>query len=135
LPGGRKRAPAYRRITLLDETYNASLKAVGGPALHLLAGQRGRPLCVLGTMRQKLGGHSLACYQEIEALAAELGLDGLVIVDMGTTARPMERGAPTFPGGSGGHAPEQALRPAAAWLSPGDQLLLKASRGRAWSVP
>jgi len=52
---------------------------------------------------------------------------------MGTTARPMERVQPTFARQVPVARPEQAsTRAACKWLSPGDQLLLKASRGVAW---
>jgi len=127
LPGGRSGRLHIAGITLLDETYNASPEAVVA-ALHLLAGQRGRRFAVLGTMRE-LGAHSLALHQEIGALAAELGLDGLVIVDDGDDGEAMERGAANLPRQVRVATPEQALDPLLQWLSPGDQLLLKASRG------
>jgi UDP-N-acetylmuramoyl-tripeptide--D-alanyl-D-alanine ligase len=127
LPGGRSGRRRLGSISLLDETYNASPEAVAA-ALRLLAAQPGRHLAVLGTMRE-LGEHSLALHRSIGALAAELGLDGLVIVDAGPEGEAMAEAAAGVARLARVASPEQALAPLLEWLGPNDQLLLKASRG------
>ncbi|MCT0212120.1 MULTISPECIES: UDP-N-acetylmuramoyl-tripeptide--D-alanyl-D-alanine ligase [unclassified Synechococcus] len=127
LPGGRSSRRQLGAITLLDETYNASPEAVAA-ALHLLAAQPGRHLAVLGTMRE-LGDHSVELHRSIGALASELGLDGLVIVDGGAEGEAMAEAALKVARLARVATPEQALSPLLEWLRPDDQLLLKASRG------
>jgi len=127
LPGGRSSRLQLGAITLLDETYNASPEAVAA-ALRLLAGQPGRHLAVLGTMRE-LGDHSVELHRSIGALASDLGLDGLVIVDGGAEGEAMAEAAVGVARLARVATPEQALEPLLEWLRPNDQLLLKASRG------
>ena len=127
LPGGRSSRLQLGAITLLDETYNASPEAVAA-ALRLLAGQPGRHLAVLGTMRE-LGEHSVALHRQIGALASDLGLDGLVVVDGGAEGEAMAKAAVGVERLARVATPEQALGPLLEWLRPNDQLLLKASRG------
>jgi len=127
LPGGRSRRLQIGAITVLDETYNASPEAVLA-ALELLARQDGRRFAVLGTMLE-LGELSLALHRRVAERALQLGLDGLVVVDGGAEGREMEQAAAGLPRLARVDSPEQAVDVLRAWLAPGDQLLLKASRG------
>jgi UDP-N-acetylmuramoyl-tripeptide--D-alanyl-D-alanine ligase len=127
LPGGRSRRLVIGGVQVLDETYNASPEAVLA-SLDLLAAQPGRRFAVLGTMLE-LGDQSLELHRQVAQRAAELQLDGLVIVDGGQEGQVMEGAA------QGLKRIALAANPAAAaalvrpWLTPGDSLLLKASRG------
>jgi len=112
---------------VLDETYNASPEAVMA-ALALLARQPGRRFAVLGTMLE-LGEQSVALHRQVAADAATLGLDGLVIVSDGAEAEAMADAAAALPRLAVVSKPEQAAIPLLDWLTAGDVLLLKASRG------
>jgi len=127
LPGGRSRRLQFGELTVLDETYNASPEAVLA-ALALLDRQPGRHFAVLGTMLE-LGEQSVALHRAVAQRAAELGLDGLVLVAGGAEAEAMLAAAAALPRLQRVDTPEQAAAALADWLQPGDQLLLKASRG------
>ena len=127
VPGGRNRRLQLGCLTLLDETYNASPEAVLA-ALDLLAAQPGRRFAVLGTMLE-LGDQSVALHRQVAERAAALGLDGLVIVASGAEAEAMAEAAAPLPRLEVVAQPELAAAPLAQWLSSGDVLLLKASRG------
>ncbi len=127
LPGGRSRRVRIGAITVLDETYNASPEAVLA-ALELLARQDGRRFAVLGTMLE-LGEQSLALHRQVAERALQLGLDGLVVVDAGAEGEEMVQAATGLPRLARVDTPEQAAGVVRGWLEPGDQLLLKASRG------
>jgi UDP-N-acetylmuramoyl-tripeptide--D-alanyl-D-alanine ligase len=147
LPGGRSRRLRLGAIELLDETYNASPEATLA-ALALLArsapgapssathgqgaaGARppvGRRFAVLGTMLE-LGEQSLELHRQVAERALALGLDGLVIVDGGAEGQVMAAAAQGLPRLALVTSPEEAAQELVAWLEPGDQVLLKASRG------
>ena len=127
LPGGRSRRQRIGAITVLDETYNASPEAVLA-ALALLKRQSGRQFAVLGTMLE-LGDQSVALHRRVAERARELQLDGLVLVCSGAEAEAMLAAAAGLPRLIRVETPEQAAAAVAEWLEPGDQLLLKASRG------
>ena len=127
VPGGRNRRLQQGGLTLLDETYNASPEAVLA-ALDLLATQPGRRFAVLGTMLE-LGDRSLDLHRQVASRAAELGLDGLVLVDGGAEGQAMAEAAASLQRLALVSAPEAAAAPLTQWLQPGDVLLLKASRG------
>ena len=127
VPGGRNRRQKIGGLTLLDETYNASPEAVLA-ALDLLAGHPGRRFAVLGTMLE-LGDQSVALHRQVAARAAALGLDGLVIVASGAEAEAMAQAATALPRLAVVEEPDLAAGPLQQWLSSGDVLLLKASRG------
>lgn len=127
LPAGRSRTEAIAGIDVLDETYNASPEAVLA-ALDLLAARPGRRFAVLGTMLE-LGEQSLSLHRRVAERAAVLGLDGLVIVDGGAEGAAMAAEASGLARIARVATAAEALAPLQAWLQPGDQLLLKASRG------
>ena len=127
MTGGRNRRLQLGGLTVLDETYNASPEAVMA-ALELLAAQPGRRFAVLGTMLE-LGDRSLDLHRQVATRAAELGLDGLVVVDSGAEGDAMQDAAAAIQHLERVRAPEEAIAPLAEWLRPGDVLLLKASRG------
>ncbi|MEO1001578.1 MAG: UDP-N-acetylmuramoyl-tripeptide--D-alanyl-D-alanine ligase [Cyanobacteria bacterium J06638_7] len=130
LPGGRSRRLERAGLTILDETYNASPEAVLA-ALELLAAEpAGHRYAVLGTMLE-LGEQSVELHRQVAERAAELGLDGLVLVvgpaegsAMASAAAALERVALV-------ETPEQAAEPLRRWLERGDVVLLKGSRGLA----
>ena len=150
LPGGRSRRLRIGAIELLDETYNASPEATLA-ALELLAASPGgsggdqataasdgggvgpgapggRRFAVLGTMLE-LGDQSLALHRRVAERALALGLDGLVLVDGGEEGEVMAAAARGLPRLALVASPEAAAQELAAWLQPGDRVLLKASRG------
>ena len=134
LPGGRSRRLRLGAIELLDETYNASPEATLA-ALALLMGPgpesqtpAGRRFAVLGTMLE-LGEQSLELHRQVAERALALGLDGLVIVDGGPEGQVMAAAARGLPQLALVSSPEDAAQALVPWLEPGDQVLLKASRG------
>ncbi len=132
LPGGRSRRLKLAGVQVLDETYNASPEAMLA-ALDLLAGGGGtHRYAVLGTMLE-LGDQSLELHRRVgeraAAHAAAGRLDGLVIVDAGAEGEAMQQGAGPLARLARVARPQEAVAPLADWLSAGDSLLLKASRG------
>ena len=127
MTGGRNQRLQQGGLTVLDETYNASPEAMLA-ALDLLASQSGRRFAVLGTMLE-LGDNSLELHRQVASRAAELKLDGLVIVDAGEEGRVMQEAASGLKNLARVATPEEAASPLKDWLNPGDVVLLKASRG------
>jgi len=83
---------------------------------------------VLGTMLE-LGEQSLALHRQVAARARELGLDGLVVVAAGAEGDAMVEAAAGMARLVRVSTPEAAAAPLLEWLTPGDVLLLKGSRG------
>jgi UDP-N-acetylmuramoyl-tripeptide--D-alanyl-D-alanine ligase len=77
----------------------------------------------------ELGEQSLALHRRVAERALALGLDGLVIVDGGQEGEVMAAAAQGLPQLALVASPEAAAQQLAAWLQPGDRVLLKASRG------
>ena len=127
LPGGRSRRLLIGGVQVLDETYNASPEAMLA-SLDLLAAQPGRRFAVLGTMLE-LGEQSLELHRQVAQRAADLQLDGLVIVDGGPEGTVMAGAAQGLKRLSLAATPPEAAGLVQPWLSSGDSLLLKASRG------
>ncbi len=127
VPGGRNRRLHLGALTVLDETYNASPEAVLA-ALDLLAQQPGRHFAVLGTMLE-LGEESAALHRAVVERAVALKLDGLVVVTSGAEATAMAEAGAGLKRFAVVASPEAAAEPLRGWLSAGDCLLLKASRG------
>jgi UDP-N-acetylmuramoyl-tripeptide--D-alanyl-D-alanine ligase len=131
LPGGRSRRHQltgdFEGVTVLDETYNASPEAMLA-SLDVLQQQSGRHFAVLGTMLE-LGEQSEFLHFEVGRRAAQLGLDGMVVLADGAAASAMLQGAAGLEQLAQVHSPEEAAELLRQWLQPGDHLLLKASRG------
>jgi UDP-N-acetylmuramoyl-tripeptide--D-alanyl-D-alanine ligase len=127
VPGGRNRRLQLGGLSVLDETYNASPEAVLA-ALELLVRQPGRRFAVLGSMLE-LGEQSVDLHREVAERAAALGLDGLVVVAGGAEAQAMAAAAQAVPRLAVVAEPAEAAEPLKLWLTCGDVLLLKASRG------
>ena len=128
LPGGRARRLSVNGVSLLDETYNASPEAMLA-SLELLKQQPGGcRYAVVGTMLE-LGDQSLNLHRQVGEKAAALGLDGLVVVAADPEASAVMEGAAGLSKLVCVATPEEAAEPLKQWLSPGDHLLLKASRG------
>jgi UDP-N-acetylmuramoyl-tripeptide--D-alanyl-D-alanine ligase len=119
-------------VTIVDDAYNASPGSVRA-ALELLAGLPGRPVAVLGEMRE-LGSEHDASHLEVGRLAGDT-LDLLVVVDgaPGGAADGIVEGAR-----AAGLAPDRvlavpdvaaAVAALGARVAPGDVVLVKASRG------
>jgi len=115
---------------ILDDSYNAnpqSLEAALGALARL--GDRGRALAVLGDMGE-LGERAAEAHRSAGALAARLGLDGLLAV--GEHAGEVAEGAAAA-GMEGGKVqafadPEDAVHALRRRLAPGDWILVKGSR-------
>ena len=128
LPGGRARRLSINGVSVLDETYNASPEAMLA-SLELLKQQPGgQRYAVVGTMLE-LGDQSLNLHRQVGEKAAALGLDGLVVVAADPEASAVMEGAAGLSKLVCVSSPEEAAEPLKQWLSPGDHLLLKASRG------
>jgi UDP-N-acetylmuramoyl-tripeptide--D-alanyl-D-alanine ligase len=117
-------------LTILDDTYNASPTAVVA-ALEVLASLPGRPVAVLGEMRE-LGSLHEAGHREVGAAAARVAAE-LVVVGApaaGIAAGAVEAGLDP----ARIHAVadrEAAVEVLRSVLRPGDAVLVKASRGAA----
>ena len=111
LPGGRWRVVARGGVTYIDDTYNANPTSMVA-ALETFAALpvTGRRLAVLGDMFE-LGDRSAAFHAQVKARAKDLPLDEVIFV-----------GAQF-----GGLARDAAKDALAAFVRPGDAVLLKAS--------
>jgi UDP-N-acetylmuramoyl-tripeptide--D-alanyl-D-alanine ligase len=123
-------------VTVIDDSYNAN-PASTAAALRALAGMGGgtrRTVAVLGYLAE-LGGYERSGHEEVGRLAAELGVDLLVVVE---PAGPVVSGAEAVAdwGGRPVLVPDQAAAVAVlrAELRPGDVVLVKGSRYRTWDV-
>ncbi len=127
MPTGRSQSILVGGITVMDETYNASPEAVVA-ALELLALQPGRRFAVLGKMME-LGEQSISLHKKVAEKIVELEIDGLVLVLQGSEVEVMSE---IVSGCVRKFAvvsePEEAGVYMREWLSPGDAVLLKASR-------
>ncbi|MFC8849033.1 MULTISPECIES: UDP-N-acetylmuramoyl-tripeptide--D-alanyl-D-alanine ligase [unclassified Micromonospora] len=123
-------------VTVIDDSYNAN-PASTAVALRALAGMRGvgRAVAVLGYMAE-LGEYERQGHLEVGRLAAELGVDRLLVV--GEPAAPIHEGATAVADWGGGSvlltdqaAAVEVLR---SELRAGDVVLVKGSRYRTWEV-
>ncbi len=126
VPPGHQDCYMVGSIRVIDETYNSSPESVRA-ALDLLATEKGRHFAVLGTMLE-LGRHSVDLHRQIVEYAAQLGIDGLVVVAAGAEADVMKSAASTIRNFQIVSSPESAIKPLKSWMKPGDIVLLKASR-------
>ena len=113
LPGGRWRVVERDNVIYVDDTYNAIPSSMIA-ALETFAtlDAKGRRIAVLGDMFE-LGEQSVALHAQVKARAAGLPLDRVILVgeNMGGVSR------------------EVARAELAAFVRPGDCVLLKASHG------
>jgi UDP-N-acetylmuramoyl-tripeptide--D-alanyl-D-alanine ligase len=123
-------------VTVIDDSYNAN-PASTAAALHALAaiGAGRRRVAVLGYLAE-LGAQERAGHEQVGRLAAELGVDRVVVV--GSAAAPIGDGAAAVAGWGGVSVQvtdqEAAVALLRAELRPGDVVLVKGSRYRTWQV-
>lgn len=138
LPSGR-RMDVFDRpdgVTVIDDSYNANPDSMGAALRALVAIAAGRrTVAVLGYMAE-LGDQEESGHTEVGRLAADLGVDRLVVV--GHTASAYAAGAASA-ARWGGESVEVTDQDAAlAWLTaelrPDDVVLVKGSRYRTWQV-
>jgi UDP-N-acetylmuramoyl-tripeptide--D-alanyl-D-alanine ligase len=123
-------------VTVIDDSYNAN-PASTAAALRALAamGPGRRTVAVLGYLAE-LGAHERAGHEEVGRLAAQLGVDRLVVV--GKEAAAIGDGAAAVArwGGKSVLVTDQqaAVEVLRDELRPGDVVLVKGSRYRTWDV-
>jgi UDP-N-acetylmuramoyl-tripeptide--D-alanyl-D-alanine ligase len=123
-------------VTVIDDSYNAN-PASTSAALRALAaiGAGRRRLAVLGYLAE-LGEQEQEGHRQVGHMAAELGVDRLVVV--GAQAAPIHDGAVAVPNWGGESVVVSDQDAAVAWLRealrPGDVVLVKGSRYRTWAV-
>jgi UDP-N-acetylmuramoyl-tripeptide--D-alanyl-D-alanine ligase len=123
-------------VTVIDDSYNANPASTAAAlrAQAALGGER-RRVAVLGYLAE-LGEHERDGHEQVGRLAAELGVDRLVVV--GAAAKPIHDGAVAVAqwGGESVHVTDQeeAIALLRDELRPGDVVLVKGSRYRTWDV-
>jgi UDP-N-acetylmuramoyl-tripeptide--D-alanyl-D-alanine ligase len=123
-------------VTVIDDSYNAN-PASTAAALHAQAaiGPGRRRVAVLGYLAE-LGAMEREGHEQVGRLAAELGVDRLVVVGAG--AEPIHDGALAVPDWGGESVVVSDQDAAVEWLRgelrPGDVVLVKGSRYRTWVV-
>lgn len=123
-------------VTVIDDSYNANPASVAAAlrALHAI-GQGRRTVAVLGYLAE-LGEYERSGHEEVGRLAAQLGVDRLVVV--GEPAAPIHHGAAAVATWEGESVLVTDQRSAVAVLRdelrPGDVVLVKGSRYRTWDV-
>ncbi|WP_406078861.1 UDP-N-acetylmuramoyl-tripeptide--D-alanyl-D-alanine ligase [Micromonospora sp. NBC_00858] len=123
-------------VTVIDDSYNANPASMSA-ALKALAtlGRGRRTVAVLGYMAE-LGPFERDGHAEVGQLAAELGVDRLLVV--GEPAAPIHEGATAVAnwGGESVLLTDQAaaVEVLRGELRPGDVVLVKGSRYRTWEV-
>jgi UDP-N-acetylmuramoyl-tripeptide--D-alanyl-D-alanine ligase len=123
-------------VTVIDDSYNANPASMAA-ALNALSaiGDGRRRVAVLGYMAE-LGGYERAGHEEVGRLAAQLGVDLLVVV--GEPAAPIHDGAVAVKswGGMSVQVTDQdaAIALLRDELRARDVVLVKGSRYRTWAV-
>jgi UDP-N-acetylmuramoyl-tripeptide--D-alanyl-D-alanine ligase len=123
-------------VTVIDDSYNANPASMAA-ALNALSaiGDGRRRVAVLGYMAE-LGGYERAGHEEVGRLAAQLGVDLLVVV--GEPAAPIHDGAVAVKswGGTSVQVTDQdaAIALLRDELRARDVVLVKGSRYRTWAV-
>lgn len=122
-------------VTVIDDSYNANPASMAA-ALRALAGfERRRTIAVLGYMAE-LGPYEQDGHVEVGRLAADLGVDRLLVV--GEAAAPIHQGATSVREweGESVQLTDQAgaVEVLRGDLRPGDVVLVKGSRYRTWEV-
>jgi UDP-N-acetylmuramoyl-tripeptide--D-alanyl-D-alanine ligase len=123
-------------VTVIDDSYNANPASMEAALRALVTlGARRRTVAVLGYLAE-LGSHERAGHEQVGRLAAQLGVDRLVVV--GELAAPTHHGAQACVdwGGESELVADQAA--AVEWLRAhlqrDDVVLVKGSRYRTWQV-
>jgi UDP-N-acetylmuramoyl-tripeptide--D-alanyl-D-alanine ligase len=138
-PVSNRRMDVFDRpdgVTVIDDSYNAN-PASTAAALQALVdiGAGRRRLAVLGYLAE-LGDQEREGHKQVGRVAAELGVDRLVVV--GAAAAPIHDGAVSVPSWGGESVVVSDQDAAVAWLRgalrPGDVVLVKGSRYRTWTV-
>lgn len=123
-------------VTVIDDSYNAN-PASTAAALHALSGmgRARRTVAVLGYLAE-LGGFEREGHEQVGRLAADLGVDRLVVV--GEPAAPIHHGATSVAGWEGRSVlvsdQQAAVDVLRREVRPGDVILVKGSRYRTWEV-
>ena len=122
-------------VTVIDDSYNANPASMAAALASVgRLGQGRRTIAVLGYMAE-LGDHEVAGHEQVGRLAADLGVDTLVVVG---EAAPIDAGARSRPGWRGESVPvtdqDAAVAVLRDRLRPGDVVLVKGSRYRTWQV-
>jgi UDP-N-acetylmuramoyl-tripeptide--D-alanyl-D-alanine ligase len=123
-------------VTVIDDSYNANPASTAAALRALAAIGRGRrTIAVLGYLAE-LGAFERVGHEEVGRLAAQLGVDRLIVI--GETAAPIHEGAVAAATWGGESVPvtDQGAAIAAlrSDLRPGDVVLVKGSRYRTWEV-
>jgi UDP-N-acetylmuramoyl-tripeptide--D-alanyl-D-alanine ligase len=138
-PASTRRMDVFDRpdgVTVIDDSYNAN-PASTTAALRALAaiGTGRRRVAVLGYLAE-LGEQEREGHAQVGRVAAELGVDRLVVV--GAEAAPIHDGAAAVANWGGESVVVSDQDAAVAWLRsslrPGDVVLVKGSRYRTWVV-
>jgi len=127
-PSGRLSVENIKGMTVINDAYNANPAAMR-ESLKILCNQPARKVAILGDMNE-LGHVSEARHTEIGAFAAEKGIDLLVAI--GPQARFIADGFCDESKGLYFPTVDEFLPKLQALLSPGDVVLVKASRGMAF---
>jgi UDP-N-acetylmuramoyl-tripeptide--D-alanyl-D-alanine ligase len=118
-------------ITVIDDAYNANPESMraGLEALSKFAGGR-RSVAIIGEMRE-LGPRAEHAHGEVGQLAAEQGIDKLVVIGQGARSAHDEASGVTNWHGSSVFVPDldAARSVLPGILLPGDVVLVKASNG------
>jgi len=123
-------------VTVIDDSYNANPSSTTA-ALHAQAAMATgrRRVAVLGYMAE-LGEYERTGHEEVGRLAAQLGVDLLIVVD--ELAAPIHDGATSVADWGGASVPvtdqQEAIALLRDRLRPGDVVLVKGSRYRTWEV-
>lgn len=134
-----RRMDVFRRpdgVTVIDDSYNANPSSMAAALRALAAMADGRrTTAVLGYMAE-LGEYERSSHEEMGRLAAELGVNRLIVV--AENARPVLDGATAVEGwhGEAIFAADQAAATdiVRSDLRDGDVVLVKGSRYRTWDV-
>ena len=123
-------------VTVIDDSYNANPASTAAALRALVAiGAGRRTVAVLGYLAE-LGEYERAGHEEVGRLAAEMGVDMLIVV--GDAAAPIHDGAVavTSWGGESVRVSDQAaaIELLRTTLRQGDVVLVKGSRYRTWDV-
>ncbi|HLL66000.1 MAG TPA: UDP-N-acetylmuramoyl-tripeptide--D-alanyl-D-alanine ligase [Micromonosporaceae bacterium] len=123
-------------VTVIDDSYNANPGSTATALQALVALGRGRRTFAVLGYHAELGGYERAGHEEVGRLAAQVGVDRLVVV--GEPAAAIVDGAAVVEswGGTSVLVTDQAAAIALleAELRPDDVVLVKGSRYRTWDV-